>query len=163
IGSGDTLDIARAGGRAVSSVQAATAAIDALAAGVHAAAGAAGPAQVEVEAFAAELLERLFGFALASYLERNKPIIGHLFTLLGTIEFSAHAGPAGTPAHVRHMLRFERFAALINDPVGVLAQVYGWGSAEFDWDVLLLRLSTFLGRVSNFAFVQPGPPPFLRI
>ena len=55
------------------------------------------------------------------------------------------------------------FAALIDDPVAVLADVYGWGSPDFDWDELLVRLGVFLDRVSTFAFVQPGEPPFLRV
>ena len=67
------------------------------------------------------------------------------------------------PAYVRRILRFDRFAALIDDPVAVLADVYGWGSPDFDWNELLVRLGVFLDRVSTFAFVQPGEPPFLRV
>ena len=63
-----------------------SAAIEAVAAEIHAVAQAAGPGRAEVEAFAAELAERLFGYALATYLDREKPVVGHLFTLFGIIE-----------------------------------------------------------------------------
>src|SRR5438093_794014 len=54
IASGDAVEMAHVGGRAVPIVQSVTAAIDAVAAEVAAAAEAAGPGRAEVEAFAAE-------------------------------------------------------------------------------------------------------------
>ena len=62
--SADPVEIAQAGSRALPLVDTATAAIEAIGAGIEAAAGG----DHEIEAFAAELAERLFGFALAIYL-----------------------------------------------------------------------------------------------
>ena len=157
--SADPEEIARAGAQAVPLVDTASTAIDTIGAGIEAAANGDG----EVEAFAAELAERLVGFALAIYLERRRPLVAHLFLLLGILEVSAHAATAAAPAHVRRVLRFDRFSALVDDPVAVLGEVYGWGGPDFDWDELLVRLGVFLDRVSSFAFVQPGEPPFLRV
>ena len=137
--------------------------MDVLAARIEAVAQSAGPGRAEVEAFAAELAERLFGFALAGYLDVHRPVVGHLFTLLGVIEVVPVAATAAAPAHTRRALRLDRLSRLIDDPVAVLTELYGWGSPEFEWDLLLRRLSAFLGRVTDFSFVQPGPPPFLRI
>jgi hypothetical protein len=163
IEAGDAIRIGAALGEAMPLVEAVAGAVDTLSARVREVAGSAGPGAAEVEAFAAELAERLFGFALAGYLDEQRPVIGHLFTLLGVIEAVPVAATPATPAHVRRALRLDRLSALVDDPVAVLAELYGWGRPEFDWDVLLRRLSAFLGRVSDFSFVQPGPPPFLRI
>ena len=145
------------------SFESVTAAIDTLASEVEAAAAAAGPDGAEVESFAAELAERVFGFALASHLERSRPVLGQVLRLLGIIEISQHAATRGTPAYVRRVFHFDRIGPLFEDPVAAIAAVHGWGTATFNWDELLLRLHTLLDGVSHFAFVQPGPPPFLRI
>ncbi|MDQ3763212.1 MAG: hypothetical protein M3460_16690 [Actinomycetota bacterium] len=163
IEAGDSIRIAEAVARAAPIVQATSAAIGAVAARIGSITNSGGPARDELEAFAAELAERLFGYLVATYLDRHRPVVGHLFTLFGIIESSAQAATPAAPAHVRRRLRLDRFASLVEDPVDVAAQVYGWGTAAFDWDLLLTRLAIFLGRVSNFAFVQPGPPPVLRI
>jgi len=159
----DAVRIGSAVARAVPIVRATVVAIDVLSTRIDSIAAAAGSGQAEVEAFAAELPERLFGFVLASYLDGEQPMIGQLFTLFGVIEVSSQPATAATPAHVRRALRLDRLAALVQDPVDILEELYGWGTAGFDWDLLLKRLATLLGRVSNFAFVQPGPPPVLRI
>jgi hypothetical protein len=154
----DALQIATALAAATPIIKSVSAAIDGGSDAIRAAAQAAGPGRAEVEAFATELAQRLFGYALATHLEREKPVAGHLLTLVGIIESSPQAATAATPAHVRRVLRLDRIGALLDDPVGVLAQIYGWGSPDLNWDLLLRRLSIFLGRVTDFAFVQPGPP-----
>lgn len=159
----DALQIATAVRTATPIIEAVSAAVDGASDAITAAAQSAGPGQAEVEAFAAELAQRLFGYALVTYLERQKPIAGHLLTLFGIIESTPQAATPVTPTHVRRVLRLDRIGPLLDDPVGVLARIYRWGRPDFDWDQLLRRLSIFLDRVTNFAVVQPGPPLFLRI
>ena len=156
IEAGDPIRVATALGEAAPLVQAVATAVDVLAARIEAVAQSAGPSRAEVEAFAAELAERLFGFALAGYLDVHRPVVGHLFTLLGVIEVVPVAATAAAPAHTRRSLRLDRLSRLIDDPVAVLTELYGWGSPEFEWDLLLRRLSAFLGRVTDFSFVHPG-------
>ncbi|UOZ03055.1 DUF6603 domain-containing protein [Amycolatopsis sp. WQ 127309] len=144
-------------------VESVAAAVDVVSGAIRTAARTAGTHQAEVEAFAAELAQRLFGFALATYLEAQKPMAGYTLELLGIIESAPQAATAATPTHVRRLLHIDRVNALLHDPVGVLAQLYGWGTPAFDWDLLLRRLSIFLVAVTDFAFVQSGPPPFLRV
>lgn len=163
IDAGDAVQITTAVAATAPIIKAVAATIDGVSTAIRAAGQTAGSARVELEAFAAELAQRLFGYALVTYLEREKLVAGHLLTLVGIIESSPQAATAATPAHVRRVLRLDRISALLDDPVGVLAQNYRWGTAAFDWGLLLRRLSILLGHVTDFAFVQPGPPPFLRI
>ncbi|WP_405969214.1 hypothetical protein OG496_01610 [Streptomyces sp. NBC_00988] len=163
IDSRDTARIATAVAATAQIIKAVTTAIDVVSTAVRAAARTAGPRQAEVEAFAAEVGQRLLGFALATYLEDQKPMAGYSLELLGVLESTPQAATPAAPAHVRRVLRFDRLNALLHDPVDVLSQLYHWGTPEFDWDLLLRRLAIFLGAVTNFAFVQTGPPPFLRV
>ncbi|WIX99852.1 hypothetical protein QRX60_38245 [Amycolatopsis mongoliensis] len=159
----DTARITAAVAAAAPMVRSVATAVDVVSTAITAAARTAGPSRAEVEAFAAELAQRLFGFALITYLEDRKPVAGYLLGLLGILESTPLAATPAAPAHVRRVLRVDRLTALLRDPVGVLADIYAWGSPEFDWDLLLRRLSIFLVAVTDFAFVQPGPPLFLRI
>jgi hypothetical protein len=162
----DGIAIAAAVARATPIVNDTIEAFDTVATAIEAAAAAAGPGRPEVEAFAAQLPERLLGYLVASYLERSRPLVAGVAALLGIIESSPQPATANTPAHVRRTLRFDRLGPLLEDPAESLAGVYGWGTAAFDWDLLLARLHRFASRVSRFAFIQPGPtggPPVLRI
>jgi len=159
----DGLRIAGAVAAMTPIVLAVNTAVDRVADAIEAAAQAAGPGRADVETFAAELAQRLFGYGLATYLEQRKPLAGHLLKLFGILESTPLAATPTTPAHVRRLLRLDRIGALLDDPVAVLGELYGWGTPDFDWPLVLRRLSVFLGSVSHFAFVQPGPPPFLRV
>ncbi len=137
--------------------------VDVVSGAVRAAAATAGPNRAEVEAFAGELAERLFGFALITYLEDRKPIAANVLELIGVLESTPIAATPGAPTYVRRVLRLDRVSGFLHDPVGTLTDLYRWGGKDFDWDLLLQRLSIFLTTVSNFAFLQSGPPPFLRV
>ncbi|MEU6198300.1 DUF6603 domain-containing protein [Streptomyces sp. NPDC047061] len=163
IDSRDTARIATAVAATAQVIKSVTTAIDVVSTAIRAGAQAAGSRQAEVEAFAAEVGQRLLGFALATYLEEQIPMAGYSLELLGVLESAPQAATPAAPAHVRRVLRFDRLNALLHDPVDVLSQLYRWGTPEFDWDLLLRRLAIFLGAVTNFAFVQSGPPPFLRV
>jgi len=144
-------------------IKAVATAVDVVSGAVRTAAATAGPNRAEVEAFAGEFAQRLFGFALITYLEERKPIAANVLGLIGVLESTPLAATPGAATHVRRVLRLDRVSGFLHDPVGTLAELYRWGSPDFDWDLLLERLSVFLTTVSNFAFPQSGPPPFLRV
>ncbi len=147
-------------------VQAVVAAVGALGSAVDAAASGAGPARAELEAFAAALPERLVGYVVSTYLEREHSVLSSTFGLLGIVELTEHAATAHAPAHVEPRVRFDLLGPLLDDPVAALAGIYGWGSPDLDWDLLLRRLARFAAMTSGFAFVQPNPeggPSVLRI
>jgi len=108
----DAIRTAEAVTTAVPVVQAVTTATDSMSSAVRAAAAGAGAARAEVEAFAGELWQRLAGYALATYLDRERPVISHLMLLLGIIEADAQAATPATAAHVRRVLRTDRLSAI---------------------------------------------------
>lgn len=147
-------------------VKAVVAAVDAIGSAIDVVASGAGPARAELEAFAVALPERLVGYVLSTYLEREHPVLSSTFGLLGIIELTEHAATAHAPAHVERRVRFDLLGPFLDDPVAALAGIYRWGSPDLDWDLLLRRLARFAAMTSGFAFVQPDPaggPPVLRI
>ena len=127
---------------------------------------ASGSASAEIRAFATALPERLVGYLLAHYLERQHPVVAGVGELLGLLERNAAAATAAAPAYVERKLRLDLLGDLLDDPVAVLANDYNWGAVDLEWDKLLDRLARFANSVAKVAFVQPGPgggPPVLRI
>ena len=133
-------------------------AIEVLAARIEEVAQSAGPGREEVEAFAAELAERLFEFALAGYLDVHRPVVGHLFTIFGVIEVVPVAATPSAPAHTRESLHLDRLSRLIDDPVALLTGAVRLGQPGVRvGSAAAAALSAFLGRMTDFSFVQPGP------
>jgi hypothetical protein len=165
IASQDVVSIGRAVGEAnpmvarlVTAVQALGSAVD----GVATSAGAGGPS---VRGFASEFAGRLFGFLFSAHLARTAPTAHELAELLGLVELT-DVGPSGfVPAHLRRAVRFDRFGQLLQNPFDVLADVYGWGTAAFGWDLFLRRLFHVM-TATDFAFVERDSargPAVLRI
>ena len=104
----DAARIAEAIATAVPLVRAVMTAMTAVSDAVRSAATGAGNARAEVEAFAEELVQRLAGYALVNYLDRERPTASHLMILLGVIEIEAQAATPATPAYTRRVLRTDR-------------------------------------------------------
>jgi hypothetical protein len=141
------------------------AAVESLADALDTAAGTAGSSAAAVRAFAAELLERLFGYLLSVQVEETAPAAHDLAVLLGIVELTEIAKSGTIPTHLRRVVRFDRLGQLVDDPFGVMADVYGWGTAGFDWDVFSRRLFLLM-TATEFAFIETHPgggPPVLRI
>jgi hypothetical protein len=118
-----------------------------------------------VRAFAAELPERLFGYLLSVHLEETAPTAHDLAVLLGIVELTDIPASGAIPAHLRRVVRFDRLGELIDDPFGLMGDVYGWGTASFDWDVFSRRLFLLM-TATGFVFIEDdsgGGPPRLRI
>jgi hypothetical protein len=129
-------------------------------------AAATGAASGEIQAFAAALPQRLLGYLIATYLDREQPVVHGVASLLGIIETTPVPATTAAPAYTRRVVRFDLLDDLLDDPVESLATTYRWGQPTFDYELLLARLNRFGNRVSAFAFMQPGPaggPPILRI
>jgi hypothetical protein len=140
-------------------------AVNSLAAAIDSVAGSAGSSGPAVRAFAAELPERLFGYLLSVNLEETAPTAHDLAVLLGLVELTEIPKSGTTPAHLRRVVRFDRLGQLIDDPVGLMGDVYAWGTAGFDWDVFSRRLFLLL-TATDFVSVETDPdggPPVLRI
>src|SRR5829696_7316392 len=160
----DAKRIGRAVGEATPKVAELVTAVRALAAAVEAAATAGGGGTA-VRAFAGQLAERLFGFLLSTHLAQTAPTAHDLAELLGLVELTDVESSGAVPAHVRRVIRFDRIGPLLRDPFGVLAEVYGWGTGDFDWHLFLRRLFHVM-TATGFVFVEDDPaggPARLRI
>jgi hypothetical protein len=141
------------------------AAVERLADVVDTAGGSAGSSGPAVRAFASELLERLFGYLLSVHVEETAPSAHDLAELLGIVELTDVPQNGGTPAHLRRVVRFDRLGPLVDDPFALMAEVYGWGTASFNWDLFARRLFLLL-TATDFVFIEDDPgggPPLLRI
>jgi hypothetical protein len=160
----DVAQIVAAAKEMFPTIQGVIATIEKIAEAVDAA--ATGAASGEIQVFAAELPDRLVGYVLATYLDREQPVIHGVASLLGIIETTAVAATAAAPAHTRRRIRFDLLDELFDDPLDAMATTYRWRQATFDFELLFARLLRFANRVSAFAFMQPGQaggPPILRI
>ena len=140
-------------------------AVKSLATAIDSVAGSAGASGPAVRAFAAELPERLFGYMLSVHLEETAPTAYDLAVFLGIVELTDIPTNGTIPAHLRRVVRFDRLGELIDDPFGLMADVYGWGTAGFDWDVFCRRLFLLL-TATGFVFIEDdsgGGPPRIRI
>lgn len=140
-------------------------AVQALADTIESIAGSVNANTAQLQAFAAELPERLFGNLLSVHLERESPTVYDLALLLGLVEVT-HVGSNGDiPAHSRRVVRFDRFGQLIDDPFNLIGDVYGWGTADFEWSLFIRHLFNVMG-ATGFGFVErpvENGVPALRI
>ncbi|WP_432513060.1 DUF6603 domain-containing protein [Kineococcus sp. SYSU DK001] len=123
---------------------------------VRAAYGALGPAVPELEEVLDQLPERLVDLLVVSYLEGHRPVGARTLALLGVVESTPVPTTGQRPAHVRRDLRLDRLARLLDDPEGLLGDLYGWGAADLDDAVLFERLRALLTAVGVPAVVDPA-------
>src|SRR6266566_5987917 len=136
-------------------------ALDTIATQLSAVAGSlAGVDAAEAAAFAAQLVERLLGYAIIEYLFYNHPVVLNLLALAGLVEVSYGANADDDqlkhPVYVRRVLKLERLADWFKDPVAFLRTEYGWGHPAFDGVVLLRRLTELLVSVGIPAEFRPA-------
>lgn len=90
-----------------------------------------------------------FDYLLVEYLYFRFPLLFRVLVLLGVLEID-HLRPgqdddARQVPYDRYTLRWERLSRWIEDPSAVAEDVYGWGTAAFDFHSLLDNLAqTFI-------------------
>jgi hypothetical protein len=105
-----------------------------------------GMVAAEVQAFAANLPERLLHYVILTYLEKYYPIFFQSLQFLGIAERSPQAGggDATHPPYLLRRIRFDRVGQLLNAPDELLRTLYGWGEPAFTGELFLERLHTVL-------------------
>lgn len=118
------------------------------------------PGYVEASGIKDELFRRLGDLLVVQMLGTTVPAVVPLGILLGLFEFThLPADPATFQIeHIRQVVRWDRFATLFDDPSELLREVYGWGTPQFDGELLLLNL----GRVAEYFAADVGARPFPR-
>lgn len=139
-----------------------------LAAAIDAGAAALTPAQrATVEAFAAQLPQRLLEFLLLANLERAAPRVVSLLALAGLADDAPSAGNVADPLAIPHRarrLRLNVLGELAGDPATFYSNLYGWGKPGFDGQELFGRIGNVINAAGLPATVlrPPGRPVVLE-
>lgn len=98
-----------------------------------------------------EFLTRLFDlYLIQSAAVASRPVFD-VAILLGWFELKRfEADPAKFQvAHLRHIVHWDRVPKLFTDPNDLFREVYGWGTATFDADALVIRLGAVIEHLSS--------------
>src|SRR5512139_949006 len=98
-----------------------------------------------------EFLTRLFDlYLIQAAAVASRPVFD-VGVLLGWFELQRHdADPAKFQvAHLRHVVHWDRVPMLFSDPAGLLRETYGWGTATFDANALVIRLGGVLQHLAT--------------
>jgi len=115
--------------------------------------------------FVTQLPRRLIDLFVVSLLEEQLPRLNFLFTLIGIIDRRVieASGAVGEPHFVRTTIRLDRIATLFRDPAALFADVYGWGTADFD-PMQVMRAALAFYHVESSAHIGlDGPNAYLRV
>lgn len=164
IDSGDTGPLVRAGTALIGSL---SQVLDAVAAigpalkdAVNASGGLTDTQRTRLRAEALELPGRVLDHALISHLKEQNVGVSATLGVLGIIDTTGGgidpADPTVLPAP-RVNLRLGRLLSLLTDPSGFLADVFGFGTPEFDGARLLRRIGGWLAD-HDLDFLYTAPP-----
>ena len=113
-----------------------------------------------------EFLTRIFDLYLIQSTATASRQFFDIASLLGWFELKRfEADPAKFQvAHLRHIVHWDRVPKLFEDPNGLMREVYGWGTATFDADALVIRLGAVLEHLSSQVSQRPLPAlPLARL
>jgi len=123
--------------------------------------------RAKVEAFAAELPERLFDYTVVEYLRSARPGALRTLSLAGLIDDISEPGdptdPLSLPWH-RRTLRIDRLRDLVTAPDKYFKDAFGWNDPAFDGTLLFQRVHAFLAQYGLPVVLlnPPGGPPALE-
>src|SRR5688572_10456133 len=101
----------------------------------------------ELREFTEHFLERLLDMLISDYVETYYPLLFNFFFLLGVIEkkwFNEDSTDSFIPSFERKTIYYNRFSKLFNNPGQLAKEIYNWGEATFDGNLLIERLSDLL-------------------
>ena len=102
------------------------------------------PPGVDAGAFLSEIRERLFELLLTEYLASDLPTVYNLGLVLQVVEIEhVPSSPTRPAVHADH-LHWDRIPAIVDDPLSLLAIVYGWGTPKVNYIRILEHLSELL-------------------
>jgi hypothetical protein len=97
---------------------------------------------------------------LAIYLVGSaEPATVPLGVLLGIFEFKfMPEDPAIFQVeHVRQVVRWDRFAPLFKDPSGLMRDVYGWGTPQFEGSILIINIGRLVEHFADCVTIEQLP------
>jgi hypothetical protein len=92
------------------------------------------PAGVDAGEFLADIGERLFEVLLVDYLIVALPFLARALELLDVIVFTSHEATATRPGYMETRFRFAEIPKVVADPLSIPTRVYGWGTADLEFE-----------------------------
>ena len=128
--------------RAARSVAAALALLEKIAAVYRAlqAITTAPPGVADPGAFLADIARRVFELLLVEYLTEARPTVAALLRAAGVITETPHAEEPDRPLYVETRFHFEELGRNVSDPGSIPGRVYGWGTDDLDFELLVTHL-----------------------
>ncbi|MBP8265384.1 MAG: hypothetical protein KAX47_02445 [Zoogloea sp.] len=108
------------------------------------------PAGVDAAAFLSQIGERLFEILLTDYLAAHQPALFNWLSILNVIESVDIPATAHQRGHIRTHFHWATIPEIIRDPLSLPQKVYGWGTQDLKFPLLLQHLSELF-----FAFGFP--------
>jgi hypothetical protein len=107
-----------------------------------------------------EFFPRLADLLVIQLVGIAAPPLVPFAVLLGLFEFnSMPAAPhIFQVAHVRQVVRWDRFEKLFSDPANIMHDVYGWGTPQFNGTAFLTNLGRLAEHFSDSVTLQPLLP-----
>jgi hypothetical protein len=102
------------------------------------------PPGVDVGTFLSEVKERLFELLLTDYLASDLPTLYNLGLALNIIVLQHVPSSPTRPAYTRTHFHWDQFPAIVDDPLILLALVYGWRTPRLNFIRILEHLSELL-------------------
>jgi len=165
---GSIATLVASGVQTISKIVALVAAVKNIADAATAAAAALTLAQrATLEAFAAELPQRLLEFLILANLDSKAPRAVSLLALAGIADDRLDPGDVNDPLKIPHRVRrlhLDAIGKLANDPATFFSNLYGWGQPTFDGKELLERIANMLSVAGVPAMLlrPPGQPTVLE-
>lgn len=116
------------------------------------------PGGTDAAAFLADMHERLLEVLIVDYLRAQLPALAAVLSAAGVVTEEFKPEAAGRPAFVETRFRFDQLVALFADPASIPARVYGWGTADLDFQLLAEHLSATLSAAGLLVQMQRLSP-----
>ncbi|MCP5106064.1 MAG: hypothetical protein GY950_21950 [bacterium] len=101
----------------------------------------AAPPGVDAGEFLSEIGERLFEILLIDYLVAQLPDVYNIFSALDIIEVENLPPSASKHAFIRTKFKWEEIPKVIADPLSIPLRVYGWGTDDLDFNLVIEHIS----------------------
>src|SRR5262249_3601689 len=102
------------------------------------------PPGVDAGTFLANIGERLFEILLTDYLASEQTPIFNMLCILNVIELENIGPTAQQRGYVRTHFKWGEIANIINDPASLPARVYGWGTPDLQFRLVIEHLGELL-------------------
>jgi len=119
---------------------------------------AAIPATLRADGFKTIFPGQLLDYLVITYLQRYQPTLAFALRSLGVVK-AQYAPPSGNrPPHMHLSLDAADLARTLSDPSQVLANAFGWGGPDFDFEALSSQVDNLLMTLNSDVRVQELPP-----